>query len=112
MCIRDSFTGEYPIPLASEEERGKNLLERPASPGSTTTTAPAPDAAQPASAGASPEGADTPAPDEEPEAGQPTDGAAVDPTEDPAERPGSNGCEPGPDAELETLLTENDRTPL
>lgn len=34
---------------------------------------------------------------------------AVDDTEDPAEKPGATGCDPGPDAEFENLLTDADR---
>jgi amidophosphoribosyltransferase len=32
-------------------------------------------------------------------------------TEDPAEKPGATGCDPGPDAEFENLLTDADRVP-
>ena len=32
-------------------------------------------------------------------------------TEDPAEKPGATGCDPGPDSELENLLTDADRVP-
>ncbi|MBP2268957.1 amidophosphoribosyltransferase [Pseudarthrobacter sp. PvP004] len=34
---------------------------------------------------------------------------SVDNTEDPAEKPGATGCDPGPDAEFENLLTDADR---
>ncbi|ABM08884.1 amidophosphoribosyltransferase [Arthrobacter sp. Rue61a] len=34
---------------------------------------------------------------------------SVDDTEDPAEKPGATGCDPGPDAEFENLLTDADR---
>ncbi|MCT9870724.1 amidophosphoribosyltransferase [Paenarthrobacter aurescens] len=34
---------------------------------------------------------------------------AVDDSEDPAEKPGATGCDPGPDAEFENLLTDADR---
>jgi amidophosphoribosyltransferase len=35
--------------------------------------------------------------------------AAVPATEDPAEKSGATGCDPGPDSEFENLLTEADR---
>jgi amidophosphoribosyltransferase len=35
--------------------------------------------------------------------------ATIPVTEDPAERPGATGCDPGPDAEFEALLTDSDR---
>ena len=67
------FTGDYPIPLADEGERGKGLLEPVAvSPASTVVL------------------------DE--------DGETTTVT--------ATGCEPGPDADDEKLLTETDRTPL
>ncbi|XAS71652.1 amidophosphoribosyltransferase [Micrococcaceae bacterium Sec5.1] len=34
---------------------------------------------------------------------------SVDDSEDPAEKPGATGCDPGPDAEFENLLTDADR---
>ena len=67
------FTGDYPIPLADEDERGKGLLE--------------PVAVSPASTVVLDEGGET---------------TTVTAT----------GCEPGPDADDEKLLTETDRTPL
>ena len=67
------FTGDYPIPLADEGERGKGLLE--------------PVAVSPASTVVLDEGGET---------------TTVTAT----------GCEPGPDADDEKLLTETDRTPL
>ena len=108
------FTGDYPIPLATEDERGKNLLERPTSTTSGPTTAPAPQASTVASPAASPEAGSTESRDSTDSSGaaETLEGETLSPTVDPAERPGANGCEPGPDAELENLLTENDRTPL
>lgn len=63
------FTGQYPIELPDESERGKSLLEG----GSTTP------------------------------ASEPTKASAV---------VGKTGCEPGPDAEMEAMTTETDRTAL
>lgn len=73
------FTGRYPIELPHADKLGKNLLERTDLGG----LAPA----------------------------EPTAEAATDPasTEDPAEKSGATGCDPGPDAEFENLLTDADR---
>ncbi|REE04043.1 amidophosphoribosyltransferase [Citricoccus nitrophenolicus] len=78
------FTGDYPIPLPSEDERGKHLLEQPvaATASATASSAVADPLADPES------------------------------TVDPDERPGAVGCDPGPDAPYEDLLTATDRTPL
>jgi amidophosphoribosyltransferase len=35
----------------------------------------------------------------------------VDPQEDPSEKAGATGCDPGPDSEFENLLTEADLVP-
>ena len=72
LCLA-CFTGDYPIPLADEGERGKGLLEPVAvSPASTVVLD--------------------------------VDGETTTVT--------ATGCEPGPDADDEKLLTETDRTPL
>jgi len=41
--------------------------------------------------------------------GLPPAAESPDDTEDPAEKPGATGCDPGPDAEFENLLTDADR---
>jgi amidophosphoribosyltransferase len=97
------FTGKYPIELPGADKLGKNLLERtdlgglPAA-GSEATAAGSADAA----AEAAIEPAATIAP------GNPE---SIPVTEDPAEKPGATGCDPGPDSELENLLTDEDRVP-
>jgi amidophosphoribosyltransferase len=77
------FTGKYPIELPGADKLGKNLLER-------TDLGGLPAAGSAASAPASA-------------------AAAVDSDEDPAGKPGATGCDPGPDAEFENLLTDADR---
>jgi amidophosphoribosyltransferase len=86
------FTGKYPIELPGSDKLGKNLLERTDLGGlaaAGSASAPAPGAA-PGTVGA------------------PT-AVAVDADEDPAEKPGATGCDPGPDAEFENLLTDADK---
>jgi amidophosphoribosyltransferase len=84
------FTGKYPIELPGADKLGKNLLERtdlgglPAA-GSAALSKPA------AAADGHPD--------------------SIPVTEDPAEKPGATGCDPGPDSEFENLLTEADRVP-
>jgi amidophosphoribosyltransferase len=82
------FTGKYPIELPTADRLGKNLLERTDLGG-----LPAAGTAAPATSAAG-------AADVDP-------GTAED--EDPAEKPGATGCDPGPDAEFEELLTDADR---
>ncbi|HEY1155708.1 MAG TPA: amidophosphoribosyltransferase, partial [Arthrobacter sp.] len=78
------FTGKYPIKLPDADKLGKNLLERTDLGG----LKPSPSAL----------------PGE-------TAALAVDATEDPAEKSGATGCDPGPDSEFENLLTEADLVP-
>jgi amidophosphoribosyltransferase len=78
------FTGQYPIELPGADKLGKNLLERTDLGG----LKPSPSALP----------------------GQ-TAALAVDPDEDPAEKSGATGCDPGPDSEFENLLTEADLVP-
>jgi amidophosphoribosyltransferase len=89
------FTGKYPIELPHSDKLGKNLLERtdlgglpaPARTAGASTAGPsAPTRAKPA--GTAP---------------------AIPLNEDPAEKSGATGCDPGPDAEFEELLTDADR---
>jgi amidophosphoribosyltransferase len=47
----------------------------------------------------------------EPAAATPGNPDSIPVTEDPAEKPGATGCDPGPDSELENLLTDADRVP-
>jgi amidophosphoribosyltransferase len=105
------FTGKYPIELPGADKLGKNLLERTDLGGLPA----AGDAALGATAGstgaaATPRGtagaADAAAAPVEVTPGNP---ATIPVTEDPAERPGATGCDPGPDAEFEELLTDSDR---
>jgi amidophosphoribosyltransferase len=79
------FTGKYPIELPGSDKLGKNLLER-------TDLGGLPAAGSAASAPASAT-------------------VAVDSDEDPAGKAGATGCDPGPDAEFENLLTEADLVP-
>jgi amidophosphoribosyltransferase len=81
------FTGKYPIELPSSDKLGKNLLERTDLGGLTPSASALPGATAALS---------TP---------------AVDDREDPAEKAGATGCDPGPDAEFENLLTEADLVP-
>jgi amidophosphoribosyltransferase len=78
------FTGKYPIELPDANKLGKNLLERTDLGG----LKPSPSALP----------------------GQ-TAALAVDPQEDPSEKSGATGCDPGPDSEFENLLTEADLVP-
>jgi amidophosphoribosyltransferase len=78
------FTGKYPIELPGSDKLGKNLLERTDLGG----LKPSPSALP----------------------GQ-TAALAVDSEEDPAEKAGATGCDPGPDSEFENLLTEADLVP-
>jgi amidophosphoribosyltransferase len=91
------FTGQYPIELPGADKLGKNLLER-------TDLGGLPAAASAIVASG------TPAPD-----GGALDangvGAGIRADEDPAEKAGATGCDPGPDAEFEELLTDADRVP-
>ena len=83
------FTGKYPIELPGADKLGKNLLERTDLGGlPVSTPLGAPVAAVPVSAA-----------------------AAISPQDDPAEKAGATGCDPGPDAEFEELLTDADRVP-
>jgi hypothetical protein len=80
------FTGKYPIELPGSDKLGKNLLERTDLGGLPAAgTAAGPVGALAASA------------------------VAVDTDEDPAGKPGATGCDPGPDAEFENLLTDADK---
>jgi amidophosphoribosyltransferase len=81
------FTGKYPIELPSSDKLGKNLLERTDLGGLTPSASALPGATVALS---------------EP---------AIDDREDPADVEGSDGCDPGPDAEFEDLLTDEDRVP-
>jgi amidophosphoribosyltransferase len=81
------FTGKYPIELPAADKLGKNLLER-------TDLGGLP-AAAPAAAGRATVASDV--------------APGVDEDEDPAEKAGATGCDPGPDAEFEELLTDADR---
>ena len=81
------FTGKYPIELPGADKLGKNLLER-------TDLGGLP-AAGTASGGCLTVRLPTSPP------------ASTD--EDPAEKAGATGCDPGPDAEFEELLTDADR---
>lgn len=78
------FTGRYPIELPGSDKLGKNLLERKDLGG----LKPSPSALPGATAALS-----------------------VDSEEDPAEKAGATGCDPGPDSEFENLLTEADLVP-
>ncbi|MDR6794504.1 amidophosphoribosyltransferase [Pseudarthrobacter oxydans] len=78
------FTGKYPIELPGSDKLGKNLLERTDLGG----LKPSPSALPGATAALS-----------------------VDSEEDPAEKAGATGCDPGPDSEFENLLTEADLVP-
>jgi amidophosphoribosyltransferase len=78
------FTGKYPIKLPDADKLGKNLLERTDLGGLKPSPAALP--------------------------GE-TAALAVDAAEDPAEKAGATGCDPGPDAEFENLLTEADLVP-
>jgi amidophosphoribosyltransferase len=84
------FTGQYPIELPGADKLGKNLLERtdlgglPARSGETVSGAAAPSAASDADPGTSI-------------------------SDDPADKAGATGCDPGPDSEFEELLTDADR---
>ena len=78
------FTGKYPIELPGSDKLGKNLLERTDLGGLKPSPSALPGA---------------------------TAALAVDPEEDPAEKSGATGCDPGPDSEFENLLTEADLVP-
>ena len=78
------FTGKYPIELPGSDKLGKNLLERKDLGG----LKPSPSALPGSTAALS-----------------------VDSHEDPAEKAGATGCDPGPDSEFENLLTEADLVP-
>jgi amidophosphoribosyltransferase len=82
------FTGKYPIALPGADKLGKNLLERTDLVGKPGGLAPSPSAL----------------PGE-------TAALAVDSDEDPAEKAGATGCDPGPDSEFENLLTDADMVP-
>lgn len=92
------FTGQYPIELPGADKLGKNLLERTDLGGLPAAT--------PVAAGTAAPGA--PAADA---AANAVSDAAVPADEDPAEKAGATGCDPGPDAEFEELLTDADRVP-
>ncbi len=95
------FTGQYPIELPGADKLGKNLLER-------TDLGGVPAAAGGGAAGGGAAGAAPSA--VAPDGGVPADAAAAA-DEDPAEKAGATGCDPGPDAEFEELLTDADRVP-
>jgi amidophosphoribosyltransferase len=97
------FTGKYPIELPGADKLGKNLLERTDLGGLT-----APAGAAPAAGPAADAAADAAI---EPAAATPGNPESIPVTEDPAEKPGATGCDPGPDSELENLLTDADRVP-
>jgi len=92
------FTGQYPIELPGADKLGKNLLERTDPVGragglpAAASTAPGTGrgSAIPGAAGGA---------------------AGIAADEDPAEKAGATGCDPGPDAEFEELLTDADRVP-
>ncbi len=77
------FTGKYPIELPDADKLGKNLLERKDLGGLASSSALQGRAAA----------------------------LNVGVTEDPSEKPGATGCDPGPDSEFENLLTEADHVP-
>ncbi|QDY89986.1 amidophosphoribosyltransferase [Arthrobacter sp. UKPF54-2] len=77
------FTGQYPIELPGADKLGKNLLERTDLGGLPAKGA----------------------------AANAVSDAAIPADEDPAEKAGATGCDPGPDAEFEQLLTDADRVP-
>ncbi|WP_426228420.1 amidophosphoribosyltransferase [Pseudarthrobacter sp. DSP2-3-2b1] len=81
------FTGQYPIALPGSDKLGKNLLERTDLGG----LAPSPSALPGTTAALAV--------------------ATIGLDEDPADDEGSDGCDPGPDAEFEDLLTDEDRVP-
>ncbi|MCU1522542.1 MAG: amidophosphoribosyltransferase, partial [Arthrobacter sp.] len=87
------FTGKYPIELPGSDKLGKNLLERTDLGG----LPPSPSALPGATAAL----AATPG----------VEALAADSEEDPADKLGAGGCDPGPDAEFENLLTEDDLVP-
>jgi amidophosphoribosyltransferase len=92
------FTGKYPIELPAADKLGKNLLERPDSVGQL--------------AGIPAAGTGAPAPADSAAAASVADAAddAVPAADvDPAGKAGATGCDPGPDAEFEELLTDADR---
>jgi amidophosphoribosyltransferase len=100
------FTGKYPIELPGADKLGKNLLER-TDLGGLPAAGDAALGATGAPAAATPGG--TAATAVEPVEVTPGNPATIPVTEDPAERPGATGCDPGPDAEFEELLTDSDR---
>ncbi|MET3349430.1 UNVERIFIED_ORG: amidophosphoribosyltransferase [Arthrobacter sp. UYEF1] len=81
------FTGQYPITLPGADKLGKNLLER------------------------TDLGGLTPSPSALPGATAALTVSSIDDEEAPAEKAGATGCDPGPDAEFENLLTEEDHVP-
>jgi amidophosphoribosyltransferase len=87
------FTGQYPIELPGADKLGKNLLERTDLGGLPAAAV----TADPPAAVLS-----VPAMDADADPGTSAD-------EDPAEKAGATGCDPGPDAEFEELLTDADR---
>jgi amidophosphoribosyltransferase len=100
------FTGKYPIELPAADKLGKNLLERTDLGGLAAT--------ETATSGTAPAGSVSDAAAEaaiEPAAATPGNPDSIPVTEDPAEKPGATGCDPGPDAELENLITDADRVP-
>ena len=87
------FTGKYPIELPGADKLGKNLLER-TDLGGLPAARPLPHRS-PALRNRSRRHP-----------------AGISPDEDPAEKSGATGCDPGPDAEFEELLTDADRVPI
>ena len=90
------FTGKYPIELPGADKLGKNLLERTDLGGLPAAAA---GSRGWAASGAAPR-APSAASDAEP-------GTSI--SDDPAEKAGATGCDPGPDSEFEELLTDADR---
>ena len=83
------FTGKYPIELPGADKLGKNLLER-------TDLGGLPAAGDAALGAAATQTAAEAAAD-------------ISADDDPAGKPGATGCDPGPDAEFEELITDDDR---
>ncbi|WP_346958022.1 amidophosphoribosyltransferase [uncultured Arthrobacter sp.] len=101
------FTGQYPIELPGAGKLGKNLLERTDLGGLPGTGASAGASATAASAAGNPSAGSSAAD----AAANAASDAAIPADQDPAEKAGATGCDPGPDAEFEELLTDADRVP-
>ncbi|MEQ4519813.1 amidophosphoribosyltransferase [Pseudarthrobacter sp. B907] len=94
------FTGQYPIELPGADKLGKNLLERTDLGGLPAKSDAGTPAGTPAAGISAADAAANAASD-----------AAIPADQDPAEKAGATGCDPGPDAEFEQLLTDADRVP-